>query len=232
MNNPQYGLGEYTVSQSGGRDEPVRLADIAGFLKENAALILATALVGLFIALLYVLGTDKQYTARSEILIEPKISQLQTHPSDVNLSLDTSQLESQMAVLKSEKIASMVVDELNLLQKPAFQHMATSSVDHLRRGFHEFTNSVIYWISMNKPEPEEKTGATDMSRYYNLSEYEKYRLAISIFQSNLRVTRLGVSYAIEIALHGPGCATCRRNRECSRIGLCPRAGGKQITGSP
>ncbi len=101
--------------------EFISLSDITGFLRLYVRFIAGCLAVGILGAGFYVATTDRVYTASTQILIEPKISQLlQQQAAEVNLSLDTAQVESQIAVMKSEKIAMMVINELKLLDDAKF----------------------------------------------------------------------------------------------------------------
>ena len=82
--------------------EYVSLADIKQFLWRHAPFIAAWAAAGAAIGLFYILTSDPIYTARTQILIEPNIPQILNQQSEINLSLDTSQVETQLAVLRSE----------------------------------------------------------------------------------------------------------------------------------
>ena len=91
--------------------------------------------LGLLGAGFYVATTEPIFVARTQILIEPRIPQLlQQQMAEVTLSLDTAQIESQIAVLQSEKIATMVITELELLDDPKFNRLRSPSMsDRLKK---------------------------------------------------------------------------------------------------
>jgi uncharacterized protein involved in exopolysaccharide biosynthesis len=60
------------------------------------------------------------YTARAQILIDPQAMQSWQSRTDASNSLDTAQVESQIAVLRSEKIAIQVGRQLNLFTDSEF----------------------------------------------------------------------------------------------------------------
>jgi len=137
------------------------------------------------------------------VLIQPKLPQLlqQTQPAEVNLSLDTAQVESQIAVLQSEKIAMMVINELGLMNDPRFHRTADKSITErlsilggrlldtlgLRRS--RWARDLATFLSEKfADEPPAKP-----------TEFERSRRTVDIFHSGLNVYRVGVSYAIEIS---------------------------------
>jgi uncharacterized protein involved in exopolysaccharide biosynthesis len=110
-----------------GADAPqdfISLADVVSFVRQYLFSILAFIVAGIACATFYFATSDPIYAARTQILIEPKIPRnLQQQPAEVNLSLDTAQIESQLAVLRSQKIAMMVIDDLGLMDNPTFRDM-------------------------------------------------------------------------------------------------------------
>jgi uncharacterized protein involved in exopolysaccharide biosynthesis len=74
-------------------------ADILAFVRASALPIGLFVVFGLLLAQLYVATTEPTYTASAEVLITPKLpASLQLQPSEINLSLDTAQIESQIVV--------------------------------------------------------------------------------------------------------------------------------------
>jgi uncharacterized protein involved in exopolysaccharide biosynthesis/Mrp family chromosome partitioning ATPase len=185
--------------------EFIGLADVLAFVKQYALSIAGFVLFGLIGAAFYIATTDPIFTATTQILIEPKFSQLlQQQSGDVNLSLDTAQIESQIAVMQSEKIATMVINELKLNDDPDFNRPRSPTiVERLQkfelkledtaglrdsRIFQSLRNAVTKFIPWNEEERQEK-----------LSDFERSRLTMAIFRGNLGIKRVGVSYAIEIS---------------------------------
>jgi capsular exopolysaccharide synthesis family protein len=155
--------------------EFVGYADIVSFVRRHFWTIAGTLVVALVGALVYVCMTDPIFTARSQILIDPKMPQLLREQSgEVNFSLDNAQVESQIAVLRSEKIAMMVINELNLNKDPEFQEQKAS----------------IFGMLPLWPAGGNDTGTT---------EFARSRRTITTFEGRLDVRRTGLSYAIEIA---------------------------------
>ena len=174
----------------------IKFADIKLFLRRYAPFIGSFAAAGAALGLFYIVTSDPIYTARTQILIEPKIPQLlQQQASEINLSLDTSQVETQLAVLRSEKIANMVIDELELIDHPKFTSQEGAS-------FSERIDKLLVLLGLSdglatsSPKPDvPTTGDGSLSLD---PEYEARQQAVWDFGDNLSVARAGVSYAIDI----------------------------------
>ncbi|MCA1490368.1 P-loop NTPase [Ensifer sp. NBAIM29] len=185
--------------------EFIGIADIISFIRQRIVLIMTFPLLGLLIAAFYVATTDSVFTARTQILIEPKIPQLlQQQSGEINLSLDTSQVETQLAVIRSEKIALMVIDELDLIDNPKFKHMNSPSIreriDRLLRVMGDATASgeAAPNEPLQPPSAPAERGLETRDPMPKLSEFERRRRVVETFQASLAVQRVGVSYAIDI----------------------------------
>jgi len=182
--------------QTSSGQEFIGLSDITGFLRHYAGTILACLAAALLVAWFYNLTTDPVFTASAQILIEPKLPQHLQEGGEVNLSLDTAQVESQIAVMQSEKIATMVIDSLKLVDDPKFNHPRTPILqERFNRvlavlGIGKSAWLTAVWKHLGLGVPEEPAALTD---------YQKTRRSMLIFLSSLDVRRVGVSYAIDIS---------------------------------
>ncbi|PDT83709.1 Wzz/FepE/Etk N-terminal domain-containing protein [Sinorhizobium sp. BJ1] len=191
----------------------IEIADITSFIRQRIILIITFPLLGLVGASFYIATTDPVFTARTQILIEPKIPELlQQQSGEINLSLDTSQVETQLAVIRSEKIASMVIDELGLAENATFVPSSPSIVERFERLW-EMTvdalslNEISQHQTMLTPaSPAPGTAETaDVSAELDitaqLSEFKRRRRVVETFAKDLSVYRLGVSYAVDITFN-------------------------------
>lgn len=154
----------------------VTYGDIAAFVRQHMPTILMSLIAGIALATTYVLTAAPIFTARAELIIDPKIPQLlREQTGEVSFSLDNAQVESQIAVLRSEKIGEKVVKQLELADDPEFQ----ASPGLLTR---------LMNLKLWRSSAAEQAG----------SDADKVRAAISMFNDNLEVRRIGLSYAIEI----------------------------------
>ncbi|QDC01635.1 MULTISPECIES: GumC family protein [Phyllobacteriaceae] len=180
--------------------EFIGLSDIIGFLGRYVGTIAVSLAAALLIALFYVSTTDSTYTASTQILIEPRVSQHLQDAGEVNLSLDTAQMESQIAVMQSEKIATMVIDQLKLLDDPDFNRpQKLPLLQRVRRFGATFVEALGLRDKMWFAWLRRHLGFVLQAAPANPSEYEKSRLAMLTFRGGLDVRRVGVSYAIDIS---------------------------------
>ncbi|TIW28117.1 MAG: ATPase [Mesorhizobium sp.] len=187
-----------TDQQASAGQEFIGLSDITGFLRHYVGTITACLAAAFLVAWFYNLTTDPVFTASAQILIEPKLPQHLQEGGEVNLSLDTAQVESQIAVMQSEKIASMVIDQLKLVDDPKFnQPKAPTLPERFKK-----VGKILVGALGNS------TWATSLQRRLGLSEpdapvmlteYQKSRRSMSIFRNDLDIRRVGVSYAIDIS---------------------------------
>jgi uncharacterized protein involved in exopolysaccharide biosynthesis len=105
-------------------NEFISAADFAAFFRKNATAVLAPLILTVTAASLYLLLATPEYIARSQILIDPKTPVLREQTREVNFSLDAAQVESQITLLRSEKIAAMVINDLKLRDDREFQGAA------------------------------------------------------------------------------------------------------------
>ncbi|WP_379067390.1 polysaccharide biosynthesis tyrosine autokinase [Mesorhizobium sp. UC74_2] len=178
-----------TNQQIGAEQDFISLSDITGFLKHYVGTIAACLAAALLVAWFYNSTTDPVFTAKAQILIEPRLPQHLQEGAEVNLSLDTAQVESQIAVMQSEKIASMVIDRLKLIQNTNFNRpQAPILVERFRKIKDNLDEALGYQKSNWAVEAMAK-----------LTDYQKSRLSMLIFRNGLDVRRVGVSYAIDIS---------------------------------
>lgn len=96
--------------------------DVVQLLRRSAWPILACSVVALAAAGAYIAVSAPRFVARAQILIEPQRPQVFWHePGMIDLTIDNAQVESQLEVLRSEKIAAAVIDSLGLASDPEFQ---------------------------------------------------------------------------------------------------------------
>ena len=183
--------------QASAGQEFISLSDITGFLRHYLGTIASCVAVALLLAWFYNSTTDRVFTASTQILIEPKLPQhLQQDGGEINLSLDTAQIESQIAVMQSEKIASMVINQLKLVDNPDFNRpqdpTLSDRIKKVGRNLVAVLGDGSWATSLQR-----RLDAADAP--VAMTEYQKSRNSMSIFRNGLDVRRVGVSYAIDIS---------------------------------
>ncbi|MDG4879443.1 GNVR domain-containing protein [Mesorhizobium sp. WSM4935] len=184
--------------------EFISLSDITCFLRLYTRSIVGCLAVGILAAGFYVVTTDRIYRASTQILIEPNLSKLlQQQSGEGNPSLDRAQIESRIALMRSEKTAMMVIDRLNLRDDATFNQPQSLT---LAERFDQFGALVLQTLgfrtgedavaSKGKRKPAWDGGDSTKSE---VAEFERSRRTMQAFQSGLDMRRVGGSYAIEIS---------------------------------
>lgn len=185
-------------------DDIIQPSEILSFVKRHALTIGTSSVVGLALAGLYLGSVEPSYTATTQILIDPKTPPLlEAQSRELQVSLDTAELESQMAVLRSVTIGTMVINDLNLLEDPEFQGnepsalvVLTGSVfNALRESSLVDADEADEW----RADILEKIGSEAESSDEPLSEFERTQIALEHYRTNLDVSRLGVSHVLDIS---------------------------------
>ena len=155
------------------RREYVTRSDVAHFIRRYASTIVGSILLCLTAAALYVLLTQPMFTAHAQLLIDPKLPQpLRETASEA--SYGSPEVESQIAVLRSEELALNVIKKLGLLDESEPQLGQLSGLQALIARMFERKESALR------------------------SEEERSREAIARFEAGLDVRRVGISYAIDV----------------------------------
>ena len=122
--------------------QTITLADAMVFLRQQLWLIAGVVAVMLALAIFYVLLTPATYVGRAELLIEPgKQRAFWQDNGVVDLTIDNAQVESQVEVLLSERIANDVIDKLGLINDPEFRSPG-SDYERRRAALGHFENSL------------------------------------------------------------------------------------------
>ena len=135
-------------------------------------LVLCISLAGV-----YLLTAQKRYTGTAVVLIDSrKMQGLQTQASlGGENPIDSAMVDSQVEILKSETIASAVIKDLRLLDTAEFTGPEGGLL-----------GSIASLLSPLFPESQP-------------TDFQRLRMAINRFESQLTVKRVGLSYVIEIS---------------------------------
>lgn len=106
-----------------GQVRGIDFKDVTAFLRRNAIWTGAWLLAMLSIAFVYIATTKPTFMATAQVIIDPKRPQISSQMTDygiMQVTLDSSQLESQIQILRSERISRPVITDLNLASDPEF----------------------------------------------------------------------------------------------------------------
>lgn len=139
--------------------------------------IATAAAITLSLAVVYILTAMPSYTATARMLIDAnKIQLFQQQSMLSDFSMDSSAVESQVEILKSENIALAVIKKLDLTKDPEFVGSGGGFIGTL-------LSIVSGWSTSEAPE----------------SEFELTRQAVKTFENCLGVRRVGLTYVLEIS---------------------------------
>jgi succinoglycan biosynthesis transport protein ExoP len=168
----------YEASPLTGASTPADLFAVSiKFIRRQLSLILFVALLTIGLAVTYLVITPPFYSAYARILINTGKVQLLQRSVFVEEPLNiTGVLDSQIEILQSDNFALSVIKKLRLIEDPEF-----TEPDGLIGVVHKI-KSVLFG-----------------SKREELSESELAQRAVAAFDRKLKVSRVGYSYAIEIA---------------------------------
>ena len=177
--------GVYSVSSepaSIAADEPSTAETIArglGIVRRQIFVVLVFALLGVALGGIFFLKATPKYTATATLLADTRKMELVQQPTVYNEASIQSigAMETQVELLRSDEVALRVIKKLNLSEDPRFIEGQGQSV--LRSLLHSVAPGYF-------AEPPA------------LSEDERQSLALGLFDKSLTVSRIGVTYAIEI----------------------------------
>ena len=149
------------------------LHDIYTFVKSNWRIIAAWTIVAVALALGYSFTATPLYTATVELALDSRKVQVLKEQVVGDNSLDSSQVESEVTVLRSESIALAVVKELKLTHDPEFVDATPGLFSKIFGGNGDLSDEV------------------------------RTRIAVSALRGGLGVRRLGLTHVLEISFRSP-----------------------------
>jgi succinoglycan biosynthesis transport protein ExoP len=165
----------------------VDFALLLGAARRQASILALGASMGVLLGFAYIFATVPQFTATTDLLIESQKDKDSAGTSIAELTFDTGAIDSQVDVLKSQKIALSVISTLKLANDPAF---AESRGTALGQAMTFLRSTIARWFA---------TGAKS-----NAEESELRRAAIiKQLKDNLDVRRDGGTYVLSINYTSP-----------------------------
>jgi polysaccharide biosynthesis transport protein len=163
-------------------DEPSAaesLTYVLGVVRRQIFVVLVLMVLGVVFGAIFFVRAPQNYTATATLLINTRKIEIVQQPavSDEMPMQTTGAVESQVELLKSDDVQLRVIRKLNLLEDQRFIGGNRSSF--VRRLFHNIAPGYF----KETPAP---------------SEGEMQNLALKMFDDDMIVERVGVTYAIEI----------------------------------
>lgn len=154
------------------------LAGLVPFIKGSARVIAWSTAITMALGAIYVITTPPGYVATAQIMIEPgKQQALWRDNSVIDLTVDNAQVESQVEVLRSERIANDVINALDLTKDPEFRGETAADRDA----------------------PPDRGSANDKGKGGSAADFERKRIVLARFLDALSARRIGQSYVIEVS---------------------------------
>jgi polysaccharide biosynthesis transport protein len=164
---------------NGAPSESLSLLQIRDFLGRQWRLITVVTGLVLVLAIAYLAVSPKLYTAQADMIIDTKrVTWTQSELASENRSVEDASVESEIETTKSERVATQVMNQLNLLEDPEF----VSAGGGLRHRLMSLFSS---------------------RQEANPTKEELTQRVLWQLKDNLKVTRLGRSYIEQIAYTSP-----------------------------
>lgn len=150
--------------------------EAVAYLRRQSWVILTCTGLAALGGLSYVLTAAPSYTALATMIIDTRKFQVFQQQSVVNdIPIDSTSVESQVEILRSENIALAVIKDLKLTEDPEFVGSNAGAVGAV----FDFVANIFAGVAPR-------------------NEFELQRRAVQSFQRQLEVHRLGLTYVIEI----------------------------------
>jgi capsular exopolysaccharide synthesis family protein len=172
-------------------EEAVDLERVFAAARRQLWVVVVCAMLGLAAGVIYLVETVPLFTASSYLMIDPRqrtnIQAQDVAPSD--LSVDSSAVDSQVEILKSERVFLAVTDKLNLHNNPEFSTDISSPLS-------KAIGAIRSILSFPFRSADVAANAADV-------EFQKQRQVVERLKKHLTVTRVGKTYVLEITYTSP-----------------------------
>ncbi|ESY68326.1 polysaccharide biosynthesis tyrosine autokinase [Mesorhizobium sp. M0051] len=183
-------------SDAGDGEDFIDIERLLGMAARQAKVVAVCAVIGLFLGVLYLQTTPPKYQSYASVLIDEGLNKIVDDISAASTTMQTdSAILSQIEILTSTRLASVVVDKLKLDQNDAFMNPPISA---LAKGV-GFVRSVIQYV---RPSPS-MPGVGDISKLDPaardaLMATSRRDYAILKLQSEVQAERVGRSFVITL----------------------------------
>ncbi len=168
---------------------PIDFDQLLAAVRRQIRLVGLAAGVGALLGLAYTLTAVPRYTATTDILIDSQKDQNALSASIAELTFDTGAIDSQVEVLRSEKIALSVIATMNLTHDPEFMGSRGALIGQaiaLLRAAFDFSG----WFMSRERSDAEEEGVLK-------------RAAIAQLRANLDVHRIARTYVLAVDYTSP-----------------------------
>ncbi|HTV28339.1 MAG TPA: polysaccharide biosynthesis tyrosine autokinase [Xanthobacteraceae bacterium] len=160
-----------------------------GFVRRRFSVILFVFVLILALGAVYLFTSPPRYTGHAVLLIDTQQSRfLQSQAPLGDAPLDSATVDTQIEIIKSQNIASSVIKDLHLNEDPEFIAPRAGFVGTIM-GL--AVNTVTSALNFIVPTADQGGNAPS-------PDFRRMQTALTTFESRLSVTRVGLTYAINI----------------------------------
>ena len=164
-------------------------ATVVGFVRRQFSVIVFVLFLVLALGAVYLFTSPPRYTGHAVLVIDTHQSQfLQSQSPLGDVPLDSATVDTQIEIIKSQNIALSVIKDLHLNEDPEFIAPRAGFIGTIL-GF--FDNTLADVVNLAFP-------AADKSGNEPSPDFRVMQTALGTFESRLSVTRVGLTYAINI----------------------------------
>ena len=171
------------------------LEGATGFLRRQSLAIFGALFVFFILGQIYCVVATRYYTTSAAVFIDPRmVDPFQKNSTPGGFDSETSLLNRQLEIIKSERVASSVIEKLDLERDPEFASPSLSLIGNLLQ---------LYTGIFNRSSED--------------SKYILKREVVRTFESRLKVKRQTLTYVFEIDFNFD---QSRQSRESSEDREC------------
>ncbi|MEW6630477.1 MAG: polysaccharide biosynthesis tyrosine autokinase [Pseudomonadota bacterium] len=168
---------------------------LLGMAARQAKVVAVCAIIGLFMGVLYLQTTPKQYMSVASVLIDEGLNKVMDDISAASATMQTdASLLSQIEILTSARLASVVVDKLKLDQNPDFMNPPQSA---LAKGV-GFVRGIIGYFRSSSADEIPGIENVDAATREAMIKEAGHDYAVLKLQSEVLAQRNGRSYVLSI----------------------------------
>lgn len=177
-----------SFDDSVGTQSTIDLAALVATVRRQKSIIFIATCSMLVVGAVYCVSAVPRYTATNEIIIDSHKNLSDLTASLADATLDTAAIDSQVEVIKSDKVAALVNDALELDRNPHFVE-DSGLLLAARRTISSLVNVSSWFVSRSVSEEEKRQAAV--------------RTVITKLEANLDVKRVGRTYVLTVNYTSP-----------------------------
>lgn len=182
------------ISQSVANDDEIDFSNLLNVVRRNWAYLLVGILFGLALSVAYILNTSRVYTATVSISLDTvEAANVRELSGIYDAPLTESQVSTELEILRSEAIATKVIDRYEFWRSAEFLKRPRSALDRLSGVVRRLSSAAVSAISSNVSDVPALQEAPE-----DVAALERLR-AIGIIRGNVNVQRLRDSRIVTIS---------------------------------